>query len=63
VRLRWRCPVSSAGRNAHEHVAAYYESCLREPIEHSGAALDSCRTDGDVAQMDSAAYQYHWATP
>lgn len=53
--------VSSAHRNAQEHVAAYYESCLRGLIEHVGAALDRYRTDGDAEQMDSALYQYHRA--
>lgn len=37
--------MSSTRRNAQEHVARYYESCLRELIEHVNTAL----------------YQYHRA--
>jgi hypothetical protein len=54
--------VSSTHRNAHEHVAAYYESCLRELLEHVSVALDRYRTDCDAEQMDSALHQYHRAT-
>ncbi len=53
--------MSSTRRNAHEHVAGYYESCLRELIEHVGITLDRYRTDGDVEQMNAALYQYHRA--
>jgi hypothetical protein len=54
--------VSSARRNAQEHVAGYYEACLRELVRHVGVALDSYHTDDDVEQMDSALYQYHRAS-
>jgi hypothetical protein len=54
--------VSSTDRNAQERVAAYYESCLRELIEHVSVALDRYRTEGDAEQMDSALHQYHRAT-
>jgi hypothetical protein len=54
--------VNSTHRNAQERVAAYYESCLHELIEHVGIALDRYRTDGDAEQMDSALHQYHRAT-
>jgi hypothetical protein len=53
--------VSSARRNAQEHVAGYYEACLRELVRHVGVALDSYHTDDDIEQMDSALYQYHRA--
>ena len=53
--------MSSPRRNAQEHVAGYYESCLRELIEHLAVTLDRYRADGDVEQMNTALYQYHWA--
>jgi hypothetical protein len=53
--------VSSARRDAQERVAAYYESCLRELIEHVGIALDHYSTDGDAELMNTALYQYHRA--
>jgi hypothetical protein len=53
--------VSSTRRDAQERVAAYYESCLRELIEHVGIALDHYRTDGDAERMNTALYQYHRA--
>jgi hypothetical protein len=53
--------VSSTRRDAQERVAAYYEACLRELIEHVGIALDHYRTDSDAEQMNTALYQYHRA--
>jgi hypothetical protein len=47
--------------NAQERVARYYESCLRELIEHVGITLDRYRADVDVEQMNAALYQYHRA--
>ena len=54
--------MRSTHREAQERVAAYYESCLHELIEHVSVALDRYRTDGDAEQMDSALHQYHRAT-
>lgn len=54
--------VSSTYRDAQERVAAYYESCLRELIEHVAVALEGYRTDRAAEQMDSALHQYHRAT-
>jgi hypothetical protein len=53
--------VSSTRRDAQQRVAAYYESCLRELIEHVAIALDDYRTDGDAEHMNTALYQYHRA--
>ncbi len=53
--------MSSTRRDAQKRVAAYYESCLRELIEHVGIALDHYRTDSDAEQMNTALYQYHRA--
>ena len=53
--------MSSTRRDAQKRVAAYYESCLRELIEHVAIALDHYRTDGDAEQMNTALYQYHRA--
>jgi hypothetical protein len=54
--------VSSTRRNVQEHVAGYYESCLRDLIEHVAIALDRNRADGDTEQTNTALYQYHRAT-
>jgi hypothetical protein len=53
--------VSSTRRGAQARVAAYYEACLRELIEHVAIALDHYRTAGDAEQMNTALYQYHRA--
>jgi len=53
--------VSSTRRGAQERVAAYYEACLRELIEHVAIALDHYHTAGDAEQMNTALYQYHRA--